>query len=115
VKYLLFLSTLFAFGANATTYTGTIGKIYMGPAYGSSVLVLMPRNAVPSPSCSGATSSDYGFYFDADTPSGKLLASAVLAAYVSKSSVVIQGGGPGSCSASPSFPGAESITLFRME
>jgi len=113
-KYIIMGIIFISTNAFAGGVTGEIDKVFMGPAYGSHVVVVFSRDSV-TPSCGTESDASYTFYFDSDAPGGHVTASAMLAAYTAKLNVVIQGGGSSSCSVNPNFPGAESISLLRLE
>ncbi len=98
--------------AYAGGYTGLIKKVFMGPAYGSTLLIVLDRSAVAA-TCGSAADSSYSFYFDTQAPGGNVVASAVLAAYVGQKNVIIQGAG--TCSNDPNLGTAEQVNLFRLE
>ncbi len=94
-------------------YTGKIQKIYSGVAYGDVVLVVIDKGTEGLTEACSQVGTLYAYFIKTDLAGGQFVASAALAAYMSQSSVVIQG--TGGCSADSNFPGAEELNLLRLE
>lgn len=89
----------------AAEFSGKIQSIATGPNLGSVILVRVEGHSSTAPwAAAGCANGFWSFKFDTASAGGKETYSLLLAAYTSKSSVVI--GGTGSC---PTVGGVEQV------
>lgn len=107
MKKLILITMLSILSKNiiAAEFSGKIQSIATGPNLGSIVLVRVEGHSASSPwSVTGCANGFWSFKFDSAAAGGKEAYSLLLAAYASKSNVVISG--TGNC---PSVPGIEQV------